>query len=201
MGVPGLWPLIEEKGYKAQLKQGLSSSPPTPGSKFRVDLLASFYPQIRYHYLNDPSTFPQAIERHFISCELPKETSVLYLDGISPVEKQHTNASRQDKRNTALAEAEDCIRNMEKSLEGGHSPRKPTFKKLENKLRGAFYFSQDSRMVLATYLRGQGWSLPEIASEADVTIARDFKADDIVVSQDSDMAAYENVETIWRPLS
>ncbi|KAG9063007.1 hypothetical protein KI688_004607 [Linnemannia hyalina] len=180
MGVPGLWPLCAEKGYKAQLKQGLSSSPPTPGSKFRVDLLASSYPQIRYHYLNDLSTFPQAIELHFISCELRKKTS--------------------DKRNTALAGAEDCIRNMEKSLEGGHSPCKPTFKKLMNKLRGAFYLGQDSRMVLVTYLRGQGWSLPEIASEADITIAHDFKPGDIVVSQDSDITAYENVETIW-PLS
>ncbi|KAI8601630.1 hypothetical protein EDD21DRAFT_414735 [Dissophora ornata] len=56
-------------------------------------------------------------------------------------------------------------------------------------------------MVLATYLRGRGWSFPEIASEADVTIARDFKPGDIVVLQDSDMAAYENVETTWRPLS
>jgi hypothetical protein len=56
-------------------------------------------------------------------------------------------------------------------------------------------------MVLATYLRGQGWSLPETASEADVTISRGFKPGDIVVSQDSDMTAYENVETIWRPLS
>ncbi|KAF9327631.1 hypothetical protein BGZ91_001374 [Linnemannia elongata] len=87
-----------------------------------------------------------------------------------------------------------------KSLEGCRSPRKPTFKKLEKKLRDAFYFGQDSRMVLATYLRGQGWSLPDTASEADVTIARDFMPGDIVLSQDSDMAAYVNVETIWRPL-
>ncbi|KAK5807972.1 hypothetical protein F5H01DRAFT_325101 [Linnemannia elongata] len=72
--------------------------------------------------------------------------------------------------------------------------------KLEKKLRDAFYLGQDSRMVLATYLRGQGWSLPDTASEADVTIARNFMPGDIVVSQDSDMAAYENVETIWRPL-
>jgi hypothetical protein len=200
MGVPGLWPLIEDKGYKAQLIKGLPKTLPTPDSKFRVDLLASFYPQIRYYYLNDPSTFPQAIERHLISCELLKETSVLYLDGISPVEKQHTNTLRQDKRIIAMEGAEDCIRDMEKSLEGGHSPRKPTFKKLETKLRDAFYLGQDSRMVLATYLRGQGWSLPDIASEADVDIARDFKPGDIAVSQDSDMAAYENVETILRPL-
>ncbi|KAF9294563.1 hypothetical protein BGZ88_003689 [Linnemannia elongata] len=113
MGVPRLWPFIEEKNYKAQFIQGLPRAPPTPGFKFRVDLLASFYPQIRYHCLYDPSTFPQAIERDLISCELRKETSVLYLDGVSPVEKQHTNALRQDKRNTALAGAENCIQDME----------------------------------------------------------------------------------------
>ncbi|KAF9131356.1 hypothetical protein BG015_003870, partial [Linnemannia schmuckeri] len=170
MGVPGLWPLIKEKGYKAQLKQEISRTPPTPGFKFRVDLLASFYPQIRYHYLSNPSTFPQAIER-------------------------------QNKRSTALAGAEDCIRDMEKSLEGGHNPRKLTFKELEKKLRDAFYLGQGSRMALVTYLHGEDWILPEVASEADVAIARDFKPDDVVVSGDSDMVAYENVETIWWPLS
>ncbi|KAK3813787.1 MAG: hypothetical protein JOS17DRAFT_779229 [Linnemannia elongata] len=200
MGVPGLWPFIKEKGYKAQLRQGLLSTPPTPGSKSRVDLLASFYPQIRYHYLNDSSTFPQALERHLISCGLHKETSVLYLDGISPVEKQCTDSLRQDKRNIEPAGAEDYIRDMEQSLEEGRSPRKPAFKKLE-KLRSAFYLNQDSRMVLTTYLREQGWDLPEVVSESDVAIARDLELGDIVVSGDSDMAAYENVETIYRPLS
>jgi len=201
MGVPGLWPLIKEKGYKAQLRKGLPSTPPTPGSKFRVDLLASFYPQIRYHYLNDSSTFPQALERHLISCGLHKETSVLYLDGISPVEKQRTDSLRQDKRNIALTGAEVYIRDMEQSLEEGRSPHKPAFKKLEKKLRSAFYLGQDSRMALTTYLREQGWDLPEVASESDVAIARDLKLGDIVVSGDSDMAVYENVETIYRPLS
>jgi hypothetical protein len=201
MGIGSLWAFIREKGYVPQIIRGLPSTPPLPSSKFRVDLLASFYPQVRYHYLNDSSTFPQAIERHLISCELHKETSVLYLDGISPVEKQHTNSLRQYKRNNALAGVEDCIRDMEKSLEGGHAPHKPTFKNLEKKLRGAFYLGQDSRMVLATYLRGQGWNLPEVASESDVAIACDFKPGDVVVSGDSDMAAYENVETIYRPLS
>ncbi|KAG9072372.1 hypothetical protein KI688_000142 [Linnemannia hyalina] len=166
-----------------QLIRGLSGTPPSPSSKFRVDLLASFYPQFRYHYLNDSSTFPQAIERHLISCELHKETSVLYLDGISPVEKQHTNSLRQDKRNTALAGVEDCIRDMEKSLEGGHTPHKPAFKILEKKLRGTFYLGQDSWMVLATYLRGQGWDLPEVASESDVANARDFKSGDVATNQ------------------
>ncbi|KAF9316278.1 hypothetical protein BGZ91_005594, partial [Linnemannia elongata] len=57
------------------MMQGLPRVPPTPDSKFRVDLMASFYPQIRYHYLNDPSTFPQMIERYIVSCELHKEAS------------------------------------------------------------------------------------------------------------------------------
>ncbi|KAF8947558.1 hypothetical protein BGZ47_008703 [Haplosporangium gracile] len=63
-------------------------------------------------------------------------------------------------------------------------------------LRDTFYLGQDSRMMLTKYLRGQGWNLPEIASEADVAIARDFKPGDIVMLGDSDMTAYENVETI-----
>lgn len=54
-------------------------------------------------------------------------------------------------------------------------------------------------MVLATYLREQGWDLPEVESESDAAIARDLELGDIVVSGDSDMAAYENVETIYRP--
>lgn len=141
-----------------------------------------------------------ALHRGEGSCELRKETSVLYFDGVSPVEKKRTNALRQDKRNTALTGAENCIQDMENRWRDAAVQHKPTFKKLEKKLRDAFYLGQDSRMVLATYLRGQGWSLPDTASEADVTIARNFMPGDIVVSQDSDMAAYENVETIWRPL-
>ncbi|KAK3823851.1 MAG: hypothetical protein JOS17DRAFT_776920 [Linnemannia elongata] len=85
-------------------------------------------------------TTPGAAQTVFLPVVRPKTSNkYFYPNRRVRISESRTRADalRQDKRNIALAGAEDCIRDMEQSLEEGHSPHKPTFKK--EKLRGAFY--------------------------------------------------------------
>ncbi|KAG0299834.1 hypothetical protein BGZ97_003517, partial [Linnemannia gamsii] len=122
------------------------------------------------------------------------------MDGPSPEEKRRTREFRDKKRADALAKAEASISDMESIFRSGGRLRKPHFRKLTKHLNASFIWSMDSRRALAQFLRGLGWSIVECVSEADIAIASDCGAHDVVVTGNSDSLIYSSIKTIWRPL-
>ncbi|KAG0020648.1 hypothetical protein BGZ81_009264, partial [Podila clonocystis] len=90
---------------------------------------------------------------------------------------------------------------MEEIFRQGGRLRKPHFRKLLKHIDGSFYWSLDSRRSLAQFLQAQGWNIVECPSEADIMIAKDCTAKDVVISGDSDSLIYASIKTIWRPLA
>jgi hypothetical protein len=204
MGIPLLWAFIRQEGYNAALLCEFSQGPLPPDSVFRIDILATFFSFIQRLHTStsiDPPTCNIIFERHLVSCKIPKESSILYIDGASPEEKRETRLTREAKRAIALQKAQTSIGTMEGQVRSGRGVRKQDFNKLTKHIRAAFYWSPESRASLKAYLVKQGWNLAECPSEADIAIADDCQLNDIVVSADSDMLLYDSVRTIWRPLS
>ena len=50
-------------------------------------------------------------------------------------------------------------------------------------------------------MRHCGWTVDVCETEADLAMAQDAQPDDIIISKDSDMMAYQSVKTLWRPVS
>ncbi|KAG0279679.1 hypothetical protein BGZ95_000557 [Linnemannia exigua] len=83
----------------------------------------------------------------------------------------------------------------------GQRLRKRHFCDVRTGLASSFYWLKEHRTGFAQYMRGKGWTVIEAETEADVAIAVEAQADDIVISADSDMLAYETIKTLWRPVS
>jgi len=204
MGVPLLWSFILQEGYKARLLWQFPQGPLPPDSVVRIDILATFFSLIQRLLTStshDPSISNIIFERHLISCRIPKNSSILYIDGASPEEKRETRLAREAKRALALQKAQTFIGTMEDQVLSRRGVRKQDFNKLAKHIRAAFYWSPESRASMKAYLVEQGWSVAECPSEADIAIAVDCQPADVVVSADSDMLLYDSIRTIWRPLS
>ncbi|KAG0370016.1 hypothetical protein BGZ54_008099 [Gamsiella multidivaricata] len=100
---------------------------------------------------------------------------VLYLDGLPSEEKGLAQLHRKNLRKKAVNCADKCLRELEVRV--------------------------DARRAFAIYMRKKRWRVVERSTEADLIIDLECKPGDIVVSKDSDMLMYKNVETIWRPIS
>lgn len=101
MGMPLLWPLIRQEGYEATLLWQFPLAPLPPDSFYRVDILACFFSTIRRIYSSpslDQQTQHIIFEQHLQSCRLPKNATLLYIDGPSPDEKLAAREAREAKR-------------------------------------------------------------------------------------------------------
>ena len=50
-------------------------------------------------------------------------------------------------------------------------------------------------------MKQAGWTVRICDTEADLVIAADCQPDNVVISADSDMLAYDSVSILWRPIS
>lgn len=208
MGVVGLWPFFRKMGHEAvesfqfpQVPQPSASMEPSSSPTIRIDVIASFYSSIRRIYtFHDLPTAHIILEQQLTAYGIPK-SSVFYLEGPSPDVKRRTCESRETRRSCALQKAQSSIVDMESRLRDKQKLRKHHFVKLSKCISAAFYWSLDSRRAFAQHMRHMGWNVVECPAEADTTIALDCQPNDVVVSADSDMLAYDSVCTIWRPLS
>ncbi|KAF9404254.1 hypothetical protein BGZ76_007034, partial [Entomortierella beljakovae] len=126
---------------------------------------------------------------------------VLYLDGKPSSEKHETQIRREEIRSNALRLATIHYESLEKRVENNQRVHKPHFIKISKNLRKAFYWSLDARESFRVYMIERGWNIKMCPFEADLAMAADCKPNDIVVSKDSDMLMYQNICTIWRPMS
>jgi len=202
MGIPFLWPFVKKQGYIAGLLGRFPQDSRPPDGMILVDVLGSMYPTIRRTFLkNDSMTANITFVRHLRSLQLPQPTTVLYLDGPSPEEKRTTRDGREARRTMSLTKANTLLLEMEAILRDGRSIKKQHFRKLQKLINASFYLSNNLRMALARYLEENGWTVVECPSEADIQIALDCKAHDVVISGDSDSLIHPSIKTIWRPLA
>lgn len=66
-------------------------------------------------------------------------------------------------------------------------------------LQKAWYLSLDGRRALSAYLAAQGWISHVANFEADIDLARMCQPADILVTKDSDLAAYLSIKKIGQP--
>ncbi|KAG9072050.1 hypothetical protein KI688_006272 [Linnemannia hyalina] len=198
MGVLKLWPFTKEQGYIAPIR-AFPTIPP-PNTQYHIDILGSFFSVIRRCFLH-PNTTVACVkfEQHLISRLFPKSTTILHMDGPSPVEKNATNINRQSKRDKALTKGNQLLTIIEETLNNHGKLRKQQFKTLNKAIVDSFYLTHELRQALVQHLRASGWIVCGCRSEADTCIGSSYKQDDVVITRDSDALVYSNINTIWRP--
>ncbi|KAF9117400.1 hypothetical protein BGW39_002216, partial [Mortierella sp. 14UC] len=125
----------------------------------------------------------------------------LYIDGGQAEEKMHTAKARDAARQKALDKTERSVNVFETRLKDGKRIRKRHFTDVKAGFTSAFYWSLPSRQEYASYMRHRGWTVVVARTEADLAIALDAQDNEIIISKDSDMLAYQSVKTLWRPTS
>ncbi|KAI7830486.1 hypothetical protein BC939DRAFT_489849 [Gamsiella multidivaricata] len=90
---------------------------------------------------------------------------------------------------------------MEERVRDVRRVRKRHFINLSKQINAAFYWFVDFRRGFAQYMRNMGWNVIECPTEAGIAIAHACQLNDIILSSDSDMLAYDTITTIWRPMS
>ncbi|KAF9364665.1 hypothetical protein BGX34_000766, partial [Mortierella sp. NVP85] len=203
MGITGLFQRLFKKGHKADVIQAplTALGKLENGIRQHVDVQGSIYPTIRFAY--STSDLPEKAAHVVVEKRLKQfaspAVSILYLDGEPALEKQETHEDRSKNRSKALAAAAQNTELLAELIQNGQHVRKHHFADVENNLRKAFGWEISQRQGLVQYLRSQGWTVVESETEADVEIGRVCKPNDIVVSGDSDLLMYNNVNHLWRP--
>ncbi|KAG0035821.1 hypothetical protein BGZ82_005074 [Podila clonocystis] len=205
MGVFGLWVFLKDKGVEpvfrsfSRLPNLLESLEDLPA--IRVDVLGCCFMTIRHAYESHPDEIAHGILEGEIAKFGPKELLVLYIDGEPAVEKSLTTAIREERRKNSLEVAERHMDELERRHNASLRVRKHHFVNVTKNLSGAFYWSREKRQGFSQYMRDKNWNVVESPTEADLHIARDCQRIDVVVSRDSDLLIYQNVATVWRPIS
>lgn len=199
MGIVGLWRFLQDKGYQASPQTPYPPYPPDPPvAIYRVDVLGSFYNTIRQAYSTKPMDVAHTILEQAILRRGIPSTSVLYLDGLPSEEKKRTQDDRDRLRSAARVRAVACLETLERLLLEKRRIRKRLFRDVIKYTNTTFYWELSTRQGFAQYMENKGWTVKQCPTEADLAIARDCQPDNIVISTDSDMLAFDSIKTIWR---
>ncbi|KAF9574621.1 hypothetical protein EC968_006036 [Mortierella alpina] len=126
---------------------------------------------------------------------------ILYLDGGPCEEKAFTQEQRERRRKTALDSALVNVAALEHRVDERCRIRKQHHLAIKKHVKASFLWNRDSKKAFVAYMRGKGWDVRECLTEADVEIAKDCQAGDVVITRDSDFLIYSNITTIWRPVT
>jgi hypothetical protein len=203
MGIHGLWPLIKDKGYEPEVVYPSTRAKHLPNatSTVHVDLQACLFACLRNAYSSYPLATAHGIVERRLSQLIPKTNCIVYIDGLRCKEKQHTHASRDEVRKTALEETKDKIVVFAESVKQQQRVRKQTFVGIRKGLSKAFAWSTQAKESLKAFLEQKGWRVIMSRTESDLEIARQYTTGDVVATIDSDLLIYGNVERVWRPIS
>ncbi|KAG0195929.1 hypothetical protein BGX28_000359, partial [Mortierella sp. GBA30] len=202
MGVFGLWRFLTRKGFEAVVifQQAVPSNTSEPNPRYLIDVLGCIFATILFAYSSLSLDLAHPVVEKALRVFAHPSSALLYLDGCPAEEKMLTHALREKIRIEALSKADECTSRLLDRVTNKLRVRKQHFFTIRKHLKKAFYWPPDARRTLAEYLRSEGWTVIECATEADIKIASDCTPDDIVISSDSDMLLYKNVKTIWRPI-
>ncbi|KAI1288746.1 hypothetical protein EDD11_009699, partial [Mortierella claussenii] len=163
--------------------------------------MGSFFPAIRDAYNRHDREKAQEIVAHEIARVASPGNAIIYLDGNACQEKQHTHQVREDRRLKAMESASKELEALEMRNSTQQCVRKQHFLSVNKRIVKAFIWSLEDRHSLAIYLREQGWRVQVCEYEADTQIGKDCTPDDVVFSKDSDILMYDNITTVWRPIT
>ncbi|KAF9990357.1 hypothetical protein BGZ75_002137, partial [Mortierella antarctica] len=178
MGLKGWYPFLRKKGYNPPVLS-LSAATTTSGtSTRRIDLLSRFS-VIRNAYANNSVEQAHSILEKDIARFGTKENSVIYVDGLQAVEKEHTALIRQEARKKAAERCEKSLDVLEERISKAMKVRKRHFSDVKTSLASTFYWSLTMRDSFVEYMTRAGWKVEACDTEADVAIARDCQPGDI----------------------
>ena len=201
MGIVGLFLQIRQKQYQPQVLHNPKHHPNINGEKIRIDLFGAYYSTIQNSFISQPSTKAQVSVHHKLEKIFDKANATIYIDGTPPIEKQDEHRKRKERRMASLTRANKYAEELMERASRQLRVRKHHFQSVRKNLSRAFHLSLSDITALAHYLRSMGWDIVECETEADVQIARDCIPGDFVVSGDSDLLIYRNVQKVWRPIS
>ncbi|KAF9912525.1 hypothetical protein EC991_010612, partial [Linnemannia zychae] len=200
MGLFDWFPFIRRKGYNPALLYTSIITSLTTGRR-RFDVLGTCFRVIQHAYCNNSQEAAHRILEKDIERFGNTLNMSLYIDGPQAVEKVNTARTREETRLKALDRTEKSIDTFEERLNNGMKIRKRHFTDIKAGLASSFYWSLTSRLEFSKYMESRGWTVVICTTEADVAMARDAQPNDIIISKDSDMLAYQSVVTLWRPVS
>jgi len=202
MGIIGLWQLLKDKGYIPTLHHHLPQSSPDATTACRVDVLGTYFQEIKNAYTKHPPDIAHRIMEQELLTAGSKQSLWVYLDGSPSKEKESTHAQREATRVESGERAQVLLDDLQQKIEDRRSVRKQDFKQVGSMISKTFYWSLDSRNAFAAYLTQQGWShVIQATTEADLAIARDCQPGDVVVTRDSDLLIYPSVTRVYRAIS
>ncbi|KAK3822858.1 MAG: hypothetical protein J3Q66DRAFT_437301 [Benniella sp.] len=124
MGILGLWGLLKDKGYKPTLHhhppQTLNAEP-TSAPTCRLDVLGTFYQDIKESYSKHPSQTAHHIMEQKLLKVGTKDDLWLYLDGYPSQEKQSTHAQREQKRMDNGWRGQELLEDLHARIEEGRN--------------------------------------------------------------------------------
>jgi hypothetical protein len=96
---------------------------------------------------------------------------VLVIDGDQALVKRGTALERERIRTKALGRTTTSLETLETRIASGQRLRKSHFGIVQSGLVSSFYWPKEHRTVFAQIMRGKGWTVIEVDTEADGAIA------------------------------
>ncbi|KAG0334604.1 hypothetical protein BG000_008191, partial [Podila horticola] len=192
---------LQKSSSSAQIL-GVASETTPPSGRILVDLTATIHFALQKHTLWEGDSAFDTIHSILLNKLCKLDNVILYIDGKAAAEKDITTTERWKLRLEKLKMAAESIHLFESAITNATPwPGKEKDRKFRSNLQGAWYLSPEKRKELGNYLESKGWKVQHAKHEADVALGRDCRPNDIVVSTDSDMLAYDLIQTIARPFS
>lgn len=197
MGVSGAWNFLSFKEVEfiksntTQHQAGIHSQ-----KTIHLDLVGAFYRSIREYFLHchehDDRMKTIAANRLLaeISTVVDKRNAILYIDGTPTFERDFAHGKRLEKlsKTQELLEQEICSYNKLHTKQ-----RHKTIIKLAKQM---FRVDADIEHTIYKVAKKSGWNVKVADGEAEVAIG---KSGGIVLTQDSDMLFYPNIDTVICP--
>ena len=196
MGISSFWSWLLKKGYRAAWRRQIS-----PSGRTLVDVGSIMYTMLQNRTLwsTSGSAFA-AIDQTLLRMFHSRDNIELVFDGESPAEKDPTTLKRKESRNQQRVKASELLDKLEMTVNTtGCWAGKGKTRSFRMALQRAWYLSVSGREALSEYLKDQGWHSRVADFEADVELPQMCQPMDVVVTKDSDLAAYLSVNTIARP--
>ncbi|KAF9903118.1 hypothetical protein EC991_004144 [Linnemannia zychae] len=186
MGCRKLWGFFAKKKHRPSKRylHDQHSALTTPENRVRIDIQGAIFQTIRQAYTH---------------CSSLEAAHKLVLKHIRKIGRRED--SRASAREKALRAAEENVDEFAERVQTGLRIRKQLYINIKKNLTRGFYWDPEARESLIVHLENEGWTVTRSPTEADVQIAADCKAGDIVISGDSDLAIHPSVSLIWRHIS
>lgn len=197
MAVKYAWRLLQEHGIT-----GTPISKPVDAlgwrethKKIHVDMVGAFYRYLKKLFVNCDQDYQQAMASasnkllRFIQAIVPKDRSILYLDGNPTLERDLAHQVRLTSHLNRQQSFE------QKLLEFEAHPSYSHLAKLKRNAGELFSFTEDMKQILFQTAIQKGWTIFISRGEAEVEIG---KLGGIVLTEDSDMLFYPNISTVIR---